>query len=99
MTAQADAGNRLSPRAEAPEAEAPSNAPRIATFINAQGIVPLTGIERLQSVAAQLEEIDAPRILSIQSVDEIESGCRVTMPPVSGVMLEQLLQTRRSSWL
>ncbi|NQV25536.1 MAG: AAA family ATPase [Rhodopirellula sp.] len=76
-----------------------SNEPRHVTFRSDRGIVPLTGIERLQQIACQLQDIDAPGILKIQSVDELEDGCRVVMEPVSGVTLEQLLKTRRPSWL
>lgn len=93
----ANVDERLAPPAVQPEE--PSNAPRIATFQNARGIVPLTGIERLQAIAAQLKEIDASGILPIESVEETSNGCRVTMPPVVGASLEQLLKTRRPSWL
>lgn len=97
MTAPADVDERLAPPAVQPEE--PSNAPRIATFQSARGIVPLTGIERLLRIAAQLKEIDASGILLIESVEETSNGCRVTMPPVVGSSLEQLLKTRRPSWL
>ena len=76
-----------------------SNAPRTAVFRSERGIVPLTGIERLQKIAEQLQAIDTPGILAIQSVEALEDGCRVVMPPVSGATLEQLLQTRRLAWL
>ena len=76
-----------------------SSTPLIATFRSERGIVPLTGIERLQKVSDQLQNIDAPGILRIQSVDILEDGCRVVMSSVSGATLEQLLQSRRPSWL
>ena len=97
VTAPVDVDERSSPQAIHPEEL--SNAPRIVTFQSARGIVPLTGIERLQHIATQLKEIDAPGILSIQSVEETSDGCRVTMSPVAGATLEQLLRTRRPSWL
>lgn len=94
MTAQAD-----SDQESVLHCEDPSTGPRVVTFRSARGIVPLTGIERLQSIAAQLQEIDATGILPIESVGEIHDGCVVTMPPVSGATLEQLLATRRPAWL
>lgn len=94
VTAQVDADEQSTL-----QADEPSSVPRIVTFKSSRGIVPLTGIERLQGIAAQLSEIDAAGVLTIQSVEEIENGCRVKMPPVSGVTLEQLLQTRQPSWL
>lgn len=94
VTVQADADQE-----SVSQSDEPSTAPRVIAFRSARGIVPLTGIERLQSIAGQLQEIDATRILPIQSVGEIHDGCVVTMPPVSGVTLNQLLNTRRPSWL
>jgi len=102
LTAPANVDERMTSQGAQPPAAQPeesSNALRIATFKSARGIVPLTGIERLQNIATQLNEIDAPGILSILSVEETSDGCRVTMPPVAGVTLEQLLRTRRPSWL
>lgn len=93
VTVQADADQE-----SVSQSDEPSTAPRVIAFRSARGIVPLTGIERLQSIATQLQEIDAARILPIQSVGEIHDGCVVTMPPVSGVTLDQLLNTRRPSW-
>ncbi|MGZ0165685.1 MAG: serine/threonine protein kinase [Planctomycetales bacterium] len=81
------------------QSEEPSSAPRGVAFRSARGIVPLTAIERLRSIATQLQEIAAARILPIQSVGELHDGCVVTMSPVFGVTLEQLLYTRRPSWL
>ena len=81
------------------QSEDASTAPRVVEFRSTRGIVPLTGIERLQGIATQLQEIDAARILSIKSVGEVHDGCVVTMPPVSGATLDQLLHTRRPSWL
>ena len=81
------------------QSDEPSSAPRVVAFRSARGIVPLTAIERLRSIATQLQEIAAARILPIQSVGELHDGCVVTMSPVSGVTLDQLLHTRRPSWL
>lgn len=92
MAAEADVPNQ-SPMDEI------SSGPRVATFRSDRGIVPLTGIERLQGIMEQLRRIDAPGILELQSIEVLEDGCRVVMPPVSGATLEQLLQSRQPSWL
>lgn len=92
MAAEADVPNQ-SPMDEI------SSGPRVATFRSDRGIVPLTGIERLQGIMEQLRRIDAPGILDLQSIEVLEDGCRVVMPPVSGATLEQLLQSRQPSWL
>lgn len=75
-----------------------SNGPRVAVFRSERGVVPLTAIERLQLIVDQLREIDAPGILTIQSVDPLDEGCQVVMSPVSGSTLTQLLESRQPSW-
>lgn len=76
-----------------------SSAPRIATFRSDRGIVPLTGIERLQAIMDQLKSIDTPGILELQSIEVLEDGCQVVMSPVNGTTLEKMLLSRRPSWM